>query len=391
MRRWGPRSSPSPAGPGDQAVDDPPAGEQPLGTAGGDPEVWRETWERSEAERVARWLESKTHRHSGERQAAELWASAPGGEAVPRPDREEYRRSLVAGVESARQEVEAQRQQEREARSVLEAEIRSLERQRRRMAADLELREAEGDHVRREHLEVRGRLTAELEHLEGRRRELAVAGAEARAGLDAVREDHDAGLARLQAEIAALNEERALAAAALGAARMEAAAECQAAVDEHDRLEHELRALGEERAQAAVAVEVARAGAEAARQADVDERTRIEKEIRALRAEEGRMRDDAADRDGPGGTPKGRGAGQPRVLDPSGKLAASVAELGCHLAAILERERAQAARRAAERRQIEALLGSRRAARAEGSDPHPRAAEAPSPASRRRRRGNRGR
>lgn len=390
MRRRGARPDRSPLGPGGQAVED-RADDGALPGVDDEPEVWSETWEQSEKERVARWLECKTRRPAvtsdagSAPPAADLWAPGAQEPELTKPDREEYRRSLVAGLESARHELEAHRSKERQARAVLEREIRSLERRRRRVAADLEMREAEDDDTRREQLAVRDGLADEVERLVGRQRELAGAVADARVEFEAVQQEHASSLERLQVEIGALSQERAQVAGAAEAARLEAKAARRAALDERNRIEQEIRALSGELARATAALEAARREADAACQSE-NERSRMEQEIRALWAQERGLRGEAEAREATGATPEDQGGRASPKLDPSGKLAASVAELGCHLAAILERERAQAERRAAERRQSEALLRARLAA-AEGRGPDPPLAEGGSAARRRRRRG----
>lgn len=325
---------------------------------------WDESWGRSEEERVARWLRSKV--------GLDGFSSTGPVPTMPVPQPvvgrrsqvglEDHRRGLVTALEAEQQRVARADAQIVEARARLEAEIDSLEKRRRGLAAVVETREAEAEHhVRRQNV-ARDALVAEIAELEARESSLVAELAAAEAHAEKVRSELAETSARLERGIADRHEELVRLGAVLEAERAQAEASHQAQRLVAVRLDEEISALHETRVRLAAALDAETTRTDAEQRARMRERARLEGEIAELEAECRQPPEPvAAQAHGP--APLADDFAD-RPLDPSGRLAEAVAELGRHMAAVLQAERAEAQRSARARQEAEAAIEAERRAMA---------------------------
>lgn len=331
--------------------------------------VWDETWAQPEEERVARWLRARTahdpEARADDRSRPETYL--PFGQADVR--REAYRIDLTAAVDLAEGRIERSRREAVEDQAALETEIRSLEDRRQRLAAGLEAQQAEYDHAMEEHTAARSHLHDVVTDLEAHSAALAAELATAREEAEVARSERLQRMAELHGQAGALEEQRRQLAAMVETEYADAESAHEALVSEVTRLDGEVAALRQYRVELREAVVAGRAGAEEAKLAQEAEATRLGDEIRALEVEAAQWQVEAERQSSAGASPAAdvdafpaggpepghqlAGAGLHVVdsgapLDPSGRLAEAVAELGRHLAAVLEAERARSARLARE-------------------------------------------
>lgn len=341
--------------------------------------VWDETWAENEEERVARWLRARigpTAGARGDRVRADSLV-APFGR--PQLDLDTYRRDLVAAAEEAEGRIEQSRREAMAANAALEAEVRSLEDRRLRLEAGLEAQQAEYDHILHEHSTARSRLDEVIADLEARGAALEADLAAADAEADAGRTERLRRIAELHDRAGAVEQQRQELAAVVEGEYAEAEAVHQERLAEVARLEADVRSLLTYRDELAAAVEAERVESERARQVQEEQAAQLRAEIADLERQTARpdppqespappaatngARVHAADGPIAVRAPAGEPTDDPRrreasaatagalfsgPLDPSGRLAQAVSELGRHLASVLEAERARADRLARE-------------------------------------------
>lgn len=357
-----------------------------------------EAWVQSEEERVTRWLRARTggdaRLRDDDPDGPIDITTGPQGTASASPangsfgrsavDLDAYHRDLVAAVDVAQREIDLGRREAEETRAVVEAEIRTLEERRQRLTTGLTAQQAEYEHVLAHRTAVRQRLGAEVGDLEARCGALHAQLATARAEADAMQREHVRVVAELEGRCRALVEERTRLTTAIEVEYPLAEKVRQDRIDVVSELEGEVAALRAYRTELATSVEAERIRIETERRAQVDETDRLQAEITLLELEAAHL----AEPEPEVAVPPAAGLAEGQPLDPSGQLAAAVAELGRHMAAVLEAERARSRRLAEEHRQARERFDAERrqlAARRAGS-----VAEAPPPrtwrARRRRRR-----
>lgn len=267
---------------------------------------------------------------------------------------DELRDQLAAEVEVERLQAQGNEQVLQE-RARLAAEIRALREQRQQLGAALETEYAEATSAHEAQLLERARLEVETSGLREQRRQLATTVEAEHAEAEAAYEVQHQEWERLHTEIRALHDYRKELAAAVDAERAEAEAAFHAQQEERGRLEAEIRALHEYREQLVAAVDVERATSGTLHEAQQRERARLEAEVSQLEAQvERRVAETASAEAGSPGPDHPSEGNEP--LDASGRLAAAVADLGRHMAAVLEAERAEAERLARAQREARARL-----------------------------------
>ena len=378
MRRRPVRRGPLPSHADAPGLDDHPASEagHEVAVHGGD---W-EPWEESEAERVAEWLRSKTgldNRNGDLRDQVETepeaegaspgavrWrplddtlsigephpAPAPPGAVPPGPqpvvsmapsleDLQQERARLASTVDAVEEAIDEERQRAAAAYEATEAEVRALRDQYAEVAATLARERSEADLVEADRRAVRERLQQEIDGLRLRRQELIAESERSEASVAEEVERLRGEAAGLRDEIARLQQESAEVRAATEAATRDEELARVEAEAEIARLAHEATLIAEERARLATEMEVTTAQIEEARRARDEVRARRMAEIDAERAATRSMVSGVA-------TAHERLTATERsdALDPSGRLAETVVELGRRWAAMLEEERAEAER-----------------------------------------------
>ena len=294
MRRRSQKTETDATAPGDAAV------ETVAGAAAGrtPPSGPWEEWGDSEAERVARWLQSMVRPEIEVIEDAE--PSSPAFELGPFPGDDsrrtlhtesryeaemwrldQQRRRLAVEVDAERAQAERARREQLDAWARLESEMSELDEKRRRLADAVEAERSEVERVRHEQNDARARLESAVGELDQQRQRLLAVEAE-RSEAERVRQEHVEARAALQAEVDAIDEQRRRLVAAVEAERSEAERARRAHADARARLEAEMAELDQQRRRLVDAVEAERAEVERVRMEQLDAKSRLQAEVTEL-------------------------------------------------------------------------------------------------------------